>query len=229
MITSLHLKQFKNFKDATLRLGSFTVLIGANASGKSNIRDAFLFLHGIGRGYSLAEILGEKYVGGERVWGGIRGGIREVAYWGLNDFALTVRLKIYSSESQAARSLRARLLHRCIRRGSQQEVTSQGAPRVDKESLIMPTLLVFRPRSGSTRIMSRSSFRERKGLEENTLLPGVIFQVHRSSTRFRRITKGRAVWREGSRERSSRIWNRFASWTCHRPRCVSLRCRALQH
>ena len=60
MITSLHLEHFKNFEDATLKLGPFTVLIGANASGKSNIRDAFLFLHGIGRGYSLAEILGEK-------------------------------------------------------------------------------------------------------------------------------------------------------------------------
>ena len=74
MITSLRLERFKNFRDATLGLGPFTVLIGANASGKSNIRDAFLFLHGIGRGYALAEILGEKYVGGERVWSGIRGG-----------------------------------------------------------------------------------------------------------------------------------------------------------
>ena len=82
MIESLHLKRFKNFQDATLKLGPLTVLIGANASGKSNIRDAFLFLHGIGRGYTLAEILGEKYVGGERVWSGIRGGKREVAYLG---------------------------------------------------------------------------------------------------------------------------------------------------
>ena len=42
---------FKNFADETLRVGPFTVIIGANASGKSNIRDAFRFLHGIGRGY----------------------------------------------------------------------------------------------------------------------------------------------------------------------------------
>ena len=61
MFTSLRLKQFKSFKDTELKLGPFTVLIGANAAGKSNIRDAFRFLHGIGRGYSLAEILGEKY------------------------------------------------------------------------------------------------------------------------------------------------------------------------
>ena len=94
MITSLRLERFKNFRDATLGLGPFTVLIGANASGKSNIRDAFLFLHGIGRGYALAEILGEKYVGGERVWSGIRGGAREVAYCGSPSFQLALELRL---------------------------------------------------------------------------------------------------------------------------------------
>ena len=47
MITSLG-STLKNFADETLRLGPFTVIVGANASGKSNIRDAFRFLHGIG-------------------------------------------------------------------------------------------------------------------------------------------------------------------------------------
>ena len=55
MLTSLRLVNFKNFADETLKLGPFTVIVGANASGKSNIRDAFRFLHGIGRGYTLAE------------------------------------------------------------------------------------------------------------------------------------------------------------------------------
>ena len=50
MITSIRLINFKNFADETLRVGPFTVIVGANASGKSNIRDAFRFLHGIGRG-----------------------------------------------------------------------------------------------------------------------------------------------------------------------------------
>ena len=54
VITSLRLKDFKNFADETLRVGPFTVIVGANASGKSNIRDAFRFLHGIGRDYTLA-------------------------------------------------------------------------------------------------------------------------------------------------------------------------------
>ena len=79
MITSLRLVNFKNFADETLRLGPFTVIVGANASGKSNIRDAFRFLHGIGRGYTLAEIMGGKYgVGGQREWAGIRGAMNEI-------------------------------------------------------------------------------------------------------------------------------------------------------
>ena len=40
MITSLRLVNFKNFADETLRVGPFTVIVGANDSGKSNIRDA---------------------------------------------------------------------------------------------------------------------------------------------------------------------------------------------
>ena len=74
MIKSVRMVNFKNFADETLNLGPFTVIVGANASGKSNIRDAFRFLHGIGRGYTLAEILGGKYgPGGYREWEGIRG------------------------------------------------------------------------------------------------------------------------------------------------------------
>ena len=80
MLKSIRIKNFKNFKDATLDLGPLTILIGSNASGKSNVRDAFRFLHGIGRGYTLAEILGEKYESGALQWAGIRGGIREIAY-----------------------------------------------------------------------------------------------------------------------------------------------------
>ena len=79
MITSIRLVNFKNFADETLRLGPFTVIVGANASGKSNIRDAFRFLHGIGRGYTLAEIIGGKYgAGGQSEWEPIRGATNEI-------------------------------------------------------------------------------------------------------------------------------------------------------
>lgn len=79
MITSLRLKDFKNFADETLRVGPFSVIVGANASGKSNIRDAFRFLHGIGRGYTLAEIIGGKYgAGGQLESVPIRGATNEI-------------------------------------------------------------------------------------------------------------------------------------------------------
>jgi predicted ATP-dependent endonuclease of OLD family len=41
MLKSLRLENFKSFKNAELSLGDLTVLVGTNASGKSNIRDAF--------------------------------------------------------------------------------------------------------------------------------------------------------------------------------------------
>ena len=45
MLNKLRLERFKNFKNAELILGPLTVLVGTNASGKSNIRDAFRFLY----------------------------------------------------------------------------------------------------------------------------------------------------------------------------------------
>lgn len=95
MIKSLRLVNFKNFADETLRMGPFTVVVGANASGKSNIRDAFRILHGIGRGYSLAEILGGRYgPGGELQWNPIRGAPEEIARLGRTTFGLAVELSL---------------------------------------------------------------------------------------------------------------------------------------
>ena len=86
MITSVRLTNFKNFEDETLKLGPFTVIVGANASGKSNIRDAFRFLHGIGRGYTLAEIIGGKIgVGGQLEWEPIRGAPNAIARLATSD------------------------------------------------------------------------------------------------------------------------------------------------
>lgn len=56
MITSLKLINFKNFANEKLRLDPFTVIVGANASGKGNIRDVFRIFHGIDRRYTLAEM-----------------------------------------------------------------------------------------------------------------------------------------------------------------------------
>ena len=91
MITSLELIDFKNFSDETLRMGPFTVIVGANASGKSNIRDAFRFLHGIGRGYSVPDIVyGKHGVGGQIEWEPIRGAPDEIVRIGNHQFVVKV-------------------------------------------------------------------------------------------------------------------------------------------
>ena len=106
MITSLQLVDFKNFADAKLQVGPFTVVVGTNASGKSNIRDAFRILHGIGRGYTLAEIIGGKYgAGGQPEWAPIRGGAEEIIRFGQPAFSLHVELqKVSLWEREGIRS-----------------------------------------------------------------------------------------------------------------------------
>ena len=118
MIQELRLRGFKNFLDATLPLGNLTLLVGTNASGKSNLRDAFRFLHGVSRGYTLAEIIGEKWIeGGTLQWKGIRGGTRETAFRGEPTFCL----QIHTSE--------------CIYRIEVLLGRAEKPPRVVRESL----------------------------------------------------------------------------------------------
>ena len=101
-ITSIRMVNFKNFVDEILRLGPFTVVVGTNASGKSNIRDAFRLLHGIGRGYTLAEVVGGKWgAGGQQEWLPIRGAANEIARlahrdsrWSDSKFSLQVDLRV---------------------------------------------------------------------------------------------------------------------------------------
>lgn len=89
MLRRLEIKDFKSFHETCVPFGPFTLLVGANASGKSNVRDALRFLQGVSRGYSLAEILGEKWgSGGELEWGGIRGGAVQSFRWRAREFSI---------------------------------------------------------------------------------------------------------------------------------------------
>ena len=103
MITSVRMVNFKNFADETLKVGPFTVIVGANASGKSNIRDAFRFLHGIGRGYTLAEILGGKHgPGGQLEWEPIRGAPNEIIRTEHRQFSMGVKATLWDSDLRYA-------------------------------------------------------------------------------------------------------------------------------
>ena len=100
MITALQLNDFKNFADETLRVGPFTVVVGANASGKSNIRDAFRILHGIGRGYTIPDIIGGKYgAGGHVEWGEIRGAASEIVRFERPKCRIKAQMRIESEDT----------------------------------------------------------------------------------------------------------------------------------
>lgn len=116
-ITRVRLQDFKNFQDASLTVGAFTVLVGTNASGKSNIRDAFRFLHGIGRGYSLADIMGGRYgPGGRAEWAQMRGAANEIIRFGENSFAISVNYNdsrygaLYHIEIEMTKETRFRVI-----------------------------------------------------------------------------------------------------------------------
>jgi predicted ATPase len=132
MIQSLVLHNFKNFREATLRLGSFSVLVGTNASGKSNVRDAVRVLHAIGRGYRLGEVFGEKRgESGEQQWTGIRGGTREAAFHGDHQFGIEVNLRLVLPRGEKPKPVTYQIY---IDTGEREEAASRD-PRVIKEQL----------------------------------------------------------------------------------------------
>jgi hypothetical protein len=126
MFTKLRLKNFKNFQEAELALGPLTLLVGMNASGKSNLRDAFRFLHGIGRGYALVDIIGAKYgEGGDPQWGGMRGGIGEVAFQRATTFTLEASYVVSYRKHEHVATYRIEI----------EPGVNDGRPRVVYESL----------------------------------------------------------------------------------------------
>lgn len=100
-LQALTLQDFKGFRDATIPLGPLTLLVGTNASGKSNVRDALRFLHGCAQGFTLTETIDEKWAaGGILVWRGIRGGAREISWNGSKEFGLGATLTASPSSAE---------------------------------------------------------------------------------------------------------------------------------
>lgn len=85
MLTAITLENFKSFRDpATLELASLTVLIGANASGKSNAIEAVQLLSWLAQGKRLSEIQYEVQ-NGDRF---VRGTIEDLAFERADELAL---------------------------------------------------------------------------------------------------------------------------------------------
>ena len=101
-------------------------------SGKSNIRDAFRFLHGIGRGYTLAEIIGGKYgAGGQIEWAGIRGAMDEIIRFGQPSFSFEVKVEEITYTIEVG-----------------MDENRDGAFRVTAESLRLPSNRIYSTQSG---------------------------------------------------------------------------------
>lgn len=82
---SLTIKNFKSYKEATLPLASLTLLIGANASGKSNAIEAFRFLSWVAGGERLST-LKNRVNDSDKV---VRGSVKDLAYNSTDNFALS--------------------------------------------------------------------------------------------------------------------------------------------
>lgn len=85
MLTQIELRNFKSYKSATLQLGRLTILIRANASGKSNAIEALRLLARIAEGERLS-LLGGYYQQDATIF---RGGVGNLGYQGSKTFGIS--------------------------------------------------------------------------------------------------------------------------------------------
>lgn len=76
MLTAITLEDFKSYRQATLPLSALTVLIGANASGKSNVIEGMRLLSWLAQGQKLSAIRFAVQSGDQVV----RGKLEDLAY-----------------------------------------------------------------------------------------------------------------------------------------------------
>lgn len=88
MLEHIRLVDFKSFVDEQVALAPFTVLVGINASGKSNLLDAIRFLSRLPKGESVREILDGTGQARDEHWTGMRGRVTEAARLGSSRFEL---------------------------------------------------------------------------------------------------------------------------------------------
>ncbi len=95
MITKITLHNWKSFKEASLYIDPLTVLIGLNASGKSNVVDALRFLQ---RSVSMPLTTAISGTGGDAQISEIRGGIDWVALHGNKEFRIDITAVYQSND-----------------------------------------------------------------------------------------------------------------------------------
>ena len=120
MLSGFDIRNFKSYREATLHLSPLTVLIGANASGKSNLIEALWLLSRMAKGNTLAGIRFEL----RDEQGPVRGKMDSLGYHGSDRFALACTTRRLDWN----------------RYDIEIEIPQSGAPRVFGESMTGPVM-----------------------------------------------------------------------------------------
>ena len=142
MLKRLRLKDFKSFVDEEVTLAPLTLLVGANASGKSNFLDAVQFLRATHFDLDLAEILNGEQRDVPDAWPGIRGRAPEAARVGTSSFTIESTWLVPSPDELPE-------THDFHLGGQRDEIThsitcqTEPHPRLDAESLSRGDQLLF--------------------------------------------------------------------------------------
>jgi len=168
MLTELHLENWKSYQQATLYIDPISVLIGVNASGKSNALDALQWLNRLATGQSLTAAL--KGEGGQSP---IRGGLEWAARQPGSQFTLSVlchadthtdyryRISgvIYDNRCQVQAEQLTRLRYRQGKDGARKSLAGEiQLLRTDPAQADAPSLTarLYNAKQGSPRQLSRS-------------------------------------------------------------------------
>ena len=115
MLKEIRVENWKSYADSTLYIDPLTVLIGTNASGKSNVLDALLFLNRTASGMPINIILQ-----GDHNIPGLRGGLEWACRSGKKAFILEARVSGTDDKTEFVYQI---------------EILTEGAPLIAAESL----------------------------------------------------------------------------------------------
>jgi predicted ATPase len=156
MLRSIRLRNFKSFADAEAPLGPLTLLVGANASGKSNLLEALRFLNGVvTTTLPIDQILQGGFAWQRAAWPGIRGGVHEAIRNGAEAFTVETSCRALSNEElryaiSCSVAPSPRVLSESLRRTSAAAPVFEvrkGSPGLPGESMLMWTGESGAPRS----------------------------------------------------------------------------------
>ena len=168
MITSLQIENWKSYSKAKLDIDPLTVMIGTNASGKSNALDALIFLNRISSGIFLSTALQ-----GDGALSPLRGGLEWAAKRPgstftvgvvcrldeLTDYEYRLTCEIQGNKCEAVEESLSRIKHRPDKTGSRKGVAGviklfRSDPCTSDSPHIVARL--YNEKQGTRRTLSRS-------------------------------------------------------------------------